>query len=121
VPAPDRAFDIALRQIVPLDRLRIQGFQDAPRGVAAVAGSGDGDVIAARIDHDAEPALDLRQVLSVGSDQCRRPSIVIEVDDDLRFGRDLHVAVKFAAGSERRRIRCAFWQGFRLPLSLGKV
>src|SRR5258708_7975367 len=60
------------------------------------------------------------QVLSVGSDQGRGCAVVVEVDDDLRFGRDLHVAVKFAAGSERRRIRCAFWQGFRLPSSFEK-
>ena len=113
----DRALDVALRQIVSLRRLRIQCFQHAPRRVAAVARSGDGDVIAARIDHDAEPAFDQRQVLSVGSDQRRDRAIVVEVDDDLRFGRNLHVAVKFAAGSERRRIRCAFWQGFRLPWS----
>ena len=44
----------------------------------------------------------------------RRLGVVVEVDDDLRLGRNLHVAVKFAAGSERRRIRCTFWQGFRL-------
>ena len=96
----DRALDVALRQIVALRRLRIQRLQHAPRGVAAVARAGDGDVIAARIDHDAEPALDQRQVLSVGPDQGGGRAIVVEIDDDLRFGRDLHVAVKFAAGSE---------------------
>ena len=96
----DRAFDVALRQIVALGRLRIQRLQHAPRRIAAVARAGDGDVVAARIDHDAEPALDQRQVLSVGSDQRRRRAIVVEIDDDLGFGRDLHVAVKFAAGSE---------------------
>src|SRR5665811_152362 len=48
-------------------------------------------------------------------------AVVVEVDDDLRFGRDLHVAVKFAAGSERRRIRCAFGQGFRLHWSFEKT
>ena len=69
------------------------------------------------IDHDAEPPLDQREVLAVGADQRRSGAVVVEVDDDLGLGRDLHVAVKFAAGSERRRIRCAFWQGFRLPWS----
>ena len=96
----DRALDVALRQIVALRRLRIQRLQHAPRGVAAVARAGDGDVIAARIDHDAEPALDQRQVLSVGPDQGGGRAIVVEIDDDLRFGRNLHVAVKFSAGSE---------------------
>jgi len=57
---------------------------------------------------------DLRQVLAVGADQRGCGAVVVEVDDDLGLGRNLHVAVKFAAGSERRRIRCAFWQGFRL-------
>ena len=33
-------------------------------------------------------------------DQGGRGAIVVEVDDDLGFGRNLHVAVKFAAGSE---------------------
>ncbi|OIQ62942.1 hypothetical protein GALL_555230 [mine drainage metagenome] len=33
----DRAFDIALRQVVPLHRLRIERLQHAPRGVAAIA------------------------------------------------------------------------------------
>ena len=104
-----------------LRRLRIQRLQHAPRGVAAVARAGDGDVVAAGIDHDAEPALDQREILSVGPDQRGCRAIVVEVDDDLRFGRDLHVAVKFAAGSERRRIRCAFWQGFRLPWSFERL
>src|SRR5437763_1389111 len=49
-----------------------------------------------------------------GADERGGGAVVVEVDDDLGFGRNLHVAVKFAAGSERRRIRCAFWQGFRL-------
>ena len=96
----DRAFDIALRQIVALGCLRIQGFQHAPRGVAAVARAGDSDVIAAGVHDDSEPALDQRQVLSVGADQRRRRAVVVEIDDDLCLGRDLHVAVKFAAGSE---------------------
>ena len=96
----DRAFDFALRQIVALRRLRIQRLQHAPRGVAAVARAGDGDVVAAGIDDDAEPPFDQRQVLSVGADQRGSGAVVVEVDDDLGFGRNLHVAVKFAAGSE---------------------
>ncbi len=111
----DRAFDLALREIMSLHGLRIQRLQHAPRGVAAVAGAGDGDVVAAGIDDDAEPPFDQRQVLAVGADQRGSGAIVVEVDDDLGLGRNLHVAVKFAAGSERRRIRCAFGQGFRLP------
>ena len=96
----DRALDVALRQILALHRLRIERFQHAPRGVAAVARSGDGDVVAAGIDDDAEPALDQREILPVGADQRGSGAVVVEVDDDLRFGRNLHVAVKFAAGSE---------------------
>jgi len=98
----DRALDVALRQIVPLRRLRIQRLQHAPYRIAAVARSGDGDVIAAGIHYHAKPTLDQRQVLSVGPDQRRNRAIVVEVDHDLRFGRDLQVAIEFAAGSERR-------------------
>jgi hypothetical protein len=96
----DRAFDFALREVMSLHGLGIERFQHAPRGVAAVARAGDGDVVAAGIDDDAEPPFDQRQVLSVGADQRGSGAIVIEVDDDLGFGRNLHVAVKFAAGSE---------------------
>ena len=52
------------------------------------------------LDHDTQPALDQRQVLTIRSHQRRRRPIVVEIDDDLRFGRSLQVAVKFAAGSE---------------------
>ena len=52
------------------------------------------------LSHDAEPAFDQREILSVGTDQGGSGAIVVEVDDDLGFGRNLHVAVKFAAGSE---------------------
>ena len=83
-----------------LGRLRIQRLQDAPCGVAAVARSADRNVIATGIDHDTQPALDQRQVLTIRSHQRRRRPIVVEIDDDLRFGRSLQVAVKFAAGSE---------------------
>ena len=98
----DRAFDFALREVVALHGLRIERLQHAPRGVAAVARAGDGDVVAARIDDDAEPPLDQREVLAVGADQRGSGAVVVEVDDDLGLGRNLHVAVKFAAGSERR-------------------
>src|ERR1700752_1805350 len=77
-------------------------------------------MVAAGIDDDAEPALDLREILSIRTDERRSGAIVVEIDDDLRLGRYLHVAVKFAAGNERGRIRCAFGQGFRLRWSLGK-
>src|SRR5258705_3508074 len=107
-PGADRALDIALRRIVPLRGLSIQRLQYPPRGVAAVARARDRDVIAAGIDDDAEPALDQREILAVRADQRGNGAVVVEVDDDLRFGRYLHVAIKFAAGSERRRIRCAF-------------
>ncbi len=96
----DRAFDFALREVVSLHRLCIERFQHAPRSVAAVAGAGDGDVVAAGIDDDIEPPFDQRQVLTVGADQRGSGAIVVEVDDDLGLGRNLHVAVKFAAGSE---------------------
>src|SRR6185503_14461320 len=103
------------REVMSLQGLCIERLQHAPAGVAAVAGAGDGDVVATGIDDDAEPPFDQRQVLTVGADQRGCGTVVVEVDDDLGFGRNLHVAVKFAAGSERRRIRCTFWQGLRLP------
>ncbi len=96
----DRAFDLALREVMSLHGLCIECLQHAPRGVAAVAGACDGDVVAAGIDDDAEPPFDQRQVLAVGTDQRGSGAIVVEVDDDLGLGRNLHVAVKFAAGSE---------------------
>src|SRR5262249_24690081 len=117
----DRAFDVALRDILAFHGLGIERFQHAARGIAAVARARDGDVVAARVDDDAEPALDLCEVLTIGTDQRRNRAVVIEVDDDLRLGRYLHVAVKLAAGNERGRIRCAFWQGFRLQWSFGKM
>ena len=84
-----------------LDGLRIERLQHPTGGVAAVARAGDGDVIAAGVDDDAEPPLDLREVLAIGSDQRRHGAIVVEVDDDLCLGWNLHVAVEFAAGNER--------------------
>jgi hypothetical protein len=96
----DGALDVALRQIVALGRLRIERLQHAPRGIAAVAGAGDGDVIASGIDDHAEPPFDQRQILAIGTDQRGSGTVVVEVDDDLGFGRNLHVAIKFAAGSE---------------------
>src|SRR6185437_4534705 len=98
----DRALDIALTEIMALHSLRIQRFQYSPRGIAAIARARDGDVIAARIDHDAEPPLDLGEVLPIGSDQRGGCAVVVEVDDDLRLGGHLQVAFEFAAGSERR-------------------
>ncbi len=96
----DGAFDVALRQILALHRLGVERLQHAPRRVAAVARSGDGDVIAARIHDDAEPAFDQREILPVRADQRGSGAVVVEVDDDLGFGRNLHVAIKFAAGSK---------------------
>src|ERR1700692_282189 len=49
------------------------------RRAAPAARAGDGDVVAARVHHDAEPALDLRQVLSVWPDQRRGGTVVVEV------------------------------------------
>jgi hypothetical protein len=98
----DRAFDLALREIVALHGLRIERLQHAPRGVAAVARAGNGDVVAAGIDDDTEPPLDQREILAVGADERGSGAVVVEVDDDLGLGRNLHVAVKFAAGSKRR-------------------
>lgn len=111
----DRAFDLTLREVMALSRLGVQRLQHAPRRIAAVAGSGDADVVAPGIHHYVEPAFDQRQILSVGADQRRRRAVVIEVDDDLGLGRGLQVAVEFAAGGERRRIRCTFWARVQAP------
>ena len=97
----DRPFDLALVEIVALRRLGIERLQHAPRGVAAVAGAGDGDVVAARIDDDTEPPLDQGQVLPVRADQRGSSAVVVKVDDDLGLRWYLHVAIKFAAGSKR--------------------
>ncbi len=84
----NRAFDVALRQIVPLGGLRIERFEHLPRGVAGVARTRDRDVVAARINDDSEPSFDQRQVLAIRSDQRRGRAIVVEIDHDLRLGRD---------------------------------
>lgn len=96
----DRAFDVALHQIVAGDRLGIQRFQHAPCRIAALARSADGDVVASRIHHHAEPALDLSEVLAVGADQSGGGAVVVEIDDDLGFRRVQAVAIGFAAGNE---------------------
>ncbi len=86
---------------MPLRCLAIKRLQHASCGVAAVAGTGDGDLVAAGVNDDAEPAFDLRQILSIRADQRGRGAVVVEVDDDLGLWRDRHVAVRFAAGSKR--------------------
>jgi hypothetical protein len=97
---------------VTLHRLRVEGLEHAARRIAGVARSGQGDVVATGIHHDVEPAFHQSEVLAVGADQRGGGTVVVEIDDDLRLG--LYGGVKFA-GSERRRIRCAFGQEFRLP------
>ncbi len=42
----DRAFDLALVEILSLHRLGVERLQHAARGVAAVARAADGDVVA---------------------------------------------------------------------------
>ncbi len=113
----DRAFDVALGEVLSFHGLLIEHFKHAPRGVAAVARTCDGDVIAAGVGDHAETALDQREVLSVGTDQGGRGTVIVERDDDLGFVRSLGISVVLAARGEGWRIRCAFWQGFRLRWS----
>ena len=68
----------------------LERIQHAPRGIAAIARTANRDVIAARVHHHAEPPLDQRQILPIGAHQRGSRAIVVEVDDELRFGRNLH-------------------------------
>ncbi len=43
----DRTLDIALRDVLTAHRLLVEHFEYAPGGIAAIARSGDGDVITA--------------------------------------------------------------------------
>ena len=108
--------DIALGELTPAHRLFVKRLQHAPCRIAGIARSADGNVIAARIDHHAEPALDQRKILAVGPHQRRGSTIVVEGDHHLGFGRLGNVAVVFAARREGRRIRGAFRQGLRLRI-----
>ena len=81
---PDRAFDIALREVVAALDLLIKAFEHAARALAAVARAFDRHLIAARVRHDAEPALDQREVLPVLPEQRRGAAIVVEGEQDLR-------------------------------------
>ena len=76
-------------------------FQDAPPCIAAVARAGDRDVVTAGIDDNAEPSFDLGEILPVGADQRGSGAVVVEVDDELSLGRNLHVAVRSAGRSKR--------------------
>ena len=107
----DGAFHFALRQIVALGSLRIQCLEHAARGIAAVAGSGDGDVVAAGVDDDAEPAFDQREILSVGTDQRGSRAVVIEVDDDLGFGWDLMSRSNLRLGASEGESDALFGKG----------
>ena len=97
-------------QNLALIERRLGVVVDSKGNHITIGGTRDGCDAARRVLE----ALYAQAVKGQDLDQGGSGAVVVEVDDDLGFGWNLHVAVKFAAGSDRRRIRCAFWQGFRL-------
>ena len=75
---PDGALDVALHQLVAALEPLVKTLQHAARLLAGVARALDGDLIAARIGDDAEPAFDQREVLAVLAEQHRGEPVVVE-------------------------------------------
>src|SRR3974377_2547035 len=69
---PDRAFDVALRQIVIALGLFVETLQNHARLLAGRARALDGDMIAALLGHDAETALHECEGLAVLAEQNAR-------------------------------------------------
>ena len=75
---PDRALDVAGRELVAALELLVEAFEHAARLLDGVARAFERDLIAALLGDDAEPALDQREVLAVLAEQharrggCRR-------------------------------------------------
>ena len=82
----DGAFHVAGNEIVAALELVVKAFEHAPGPFHSVARARDGDVIAALLGHNAEPALDQRQVLAVLAEQQGREPIVVEREHDLGRG-----------------------------------
>src|SRR5208282_512956 len=80
---PDGAVDVALHQFVAALEPVIEAFEHAARLLAGLARALQGDVIAARIGDDAEPALDQGKVLAVLPEQRGGQAVVIEGESDL--------------------------------------
>ena len=81
----DGAFDVALRQIAAALEMLVEPFQHAAGLLAGAARAVDGDVVAALLGDDAEPALDQGEVGGIGRTGLR------------------------PAGCPRRRGRSAWW------------
>ena len=79
----DRAFDIAGDEVVAALELLVKALEHAPRLLAGLARAFDGDVVAALIGDDVEPALDQREVLPVLAEQSRGEPVVVEGQHDL--------------------------------------
>ena len=81
---PDGAVDIALHQFVAAFEPLIKAFEHAARLIAGFARAFDGDLIAARIGDDAEPAFDQCEILAVLPEQHGGEAVVVEGEHDLR-------------------------------------
>ena len=94
----DRAFDVALREIVAALDLLVEAFEHALGALAAVARAFERHLVAARGGHHAEAALDQREVLPVLAEQRRGAAIVVEGEHGLG-GRGV---VRLAGGGNER-------------------
>ena len=74
--SPDDQFVAALQSLV-------EALEHAPRLLAGLARSHDGDLVAALVGHHPEPALDQGEMLPVLAQQQRGQPIVVEGERDL--------------------------------------
>ncbi len=105
----DRALDVALSPARGRARpVRTASPSTRRAASQAVARSGDGDVVAALVDDDVEPAFDQREVLAIVAEQDRsRRGYRRTSSDDLRFGRGRRRAFARPRASGYRGRACA--------------
>ncbi len=105
----DRALDIALRDVAVVEGLLVEHLEHALGGIACVARTADGDLIAARIRHDAETALDQRQMLAVRPNHGGGRAVIVEGYDDVGLG--LRREIGLAAGASEGESDALFGKG----------
>jgi len=81
---PDGALDVAGDQFIAALEPLIEALQHAPRLLAGIARSHDGDLVSALVGHHPQPALDQGEILAVLAQQQRGEPIVVEGERDLR-------------------------------------
>ena len=79
----DRAFDVALQDVVAFEQPVVERFKHAPRQRELLRRAGERHHVAARPRVDFEPPLDQRQVLVELAAKCRGEAVVFEDEVDL--------------------------------------